>query len=480
MRQHRVKRANRKPSFFWQGVLILAPMLVLAKLGALALSQDRRTAEQNAARGAQEFAEQAAEEVWNALHSTVSRQPLVVSKPNDTVAISNAISAYIKAFTAPSDTLRMELNPSGELVWPVPYEATPAPRPLDWSELNAPQRAAWQTAQSVSDYRAFLALSPPDGFSIAAGLALGEGLLQAGSSNELTEALSSFHTTADRYWNATTESGVPVRALAEFKKFQAQNALWKFSPIRETEAMDIYHNTLRVLIDYPSCISSELLLQLAALNINPPLSPAQAKIREMWAKDARHDWEERELIRKIYSAAQKELFRPPAVTFSSVLSGSPLNLARRAESSATFWISLRSVEEFGTLPTRTVPASSLAAEQREPELPPLTPAWSNVMLEEARDRSRRQISNPLNRGFVRLTHDERWLLVRLTNASGSTVVCRTTRAVSDNVKSALQRIRKPEYLDASVRVAGMDVIASTQLDIVRQVSGGKGDRKSVV
>ena len=63
MRQRRVKRTNRKPSFFWQGVLILAPMLVLAKLGALALSQDKRMAEHEAQLRAQDLAEQVADKL---------------------------------------------------------------------------------------------------------------------------------------------------------------------------------------------------------------------------------------------------------------------------------------------------------------------------------------------------------------------------------------------------------------------------------
>ena len=65
MAQHRVKRTHRKPSFFWQGVLILAPMLVLAKLGALAIWQDKRMAQHEAELRAQDLAEQAVEK-WAA------------------------------------------------------------------------------------------------------------------------------------------------------------------------------------------------------------------------------------------------------------------------------------------------------------------------------------------------------------------------------------------------------------------------------
>src|SRR5215210_5016280 len=65
MAERPVKQKNRKPSFFWQGVLILAPVLVLAKLGALAISQDKRMARQAAELQAQEMADDAATNIWN-------------------------------------------------------------------------------------------------------------------------------------------------------------------------------------------------------------------------------------------------------------------------------------------------------------------------------------------------------------------------------------------------------------------------------
>jgi signal transduction histidine kinase len=61
MSEGRVKSKKRKPGFFWQGVLILAPMLVLAKLGALAIWQDKRMAQHEAELRAQDLAEQAAD-----------------------------------------------------------------------------------------------------------------------------------------------------------------------------------------------------------------------------------------------------------------------------------------------------------------------------------------------------------------------------------------------------------------------------------
>src|SRR5215212_9638330 len=79
MGERRVKPKNRKPTFFWQGVLILAPMLVLAKLGALALWQDKRMAQHEATLRAQDAAEEAAQTIWNDLQSFDDPPPAISS-----------------------------------------------------------------------------------------------------------------------------------------------------------------------------------------------------------------------------------------------------------------------------------------------------------------------------------------------------------------------------------------------------------------
>jgi hypothetical protein len=59
MDERRVKRSrqSRPPNFLWQGLLILLPVLVLAKVGALAIWQDKRLARHEAELRAQELAE---------------------------------------------------------------------------------------------------------------------------------------------------------------------------------------------------------------------------------------------------------------------------------------------------------------------------------------------------------------------------------------------------------------------------------------
>ncbi len=58
-------RVNRKPTFFWQGVLILLPACLLAALGLYSLRKDRLLLESEAQTRAQQLADDLADAVWN-------------------------------------------------------------------------------------------------------------------------------------------------------------------------------------------------------------------------------------------------------------------------------------------------------------------------------------------------------------------------------------------------------------------------------
>src|SRR3954465_14332620 len=60
-------QAQRAPSFFWHGLLILAPVVVLTAIGATALWKERRLALREAEARGQEIAEAAAQDIWKQL-----------------------------------------------------------------------------------------------------------------------------------------------------------------------------------------------------------------------------------------------------------------------------------------------------------------------------------------------------------------------------------------------------------------------------
>src|ERR1041384_5738071 len=99
MAWRRAKRKNRKPRFIWQALLILAPVLVLAKLGAYALWRDQHLALREAEERAHELAQEAAGRIWDELEKT--DRPLI------------------------------QFDPSGNLLEPKPYDRIPVPHPLN-------------------------------------------------------------------------------------------------------------------------------------------------------------------------------------------------------------------------------------------------------------------------------------------------------------------------------------------------------------
>src|SRR4051812_46158735 len=127
MGKRRVKRTNRKPSFFWQAVLILAPMLVLAKLGALALSQDKRMAEHEAALRAQDIAEQTADLLWQELQRD---EPFTNQFSFDDKHPGSTFLDYA------SGTRRIEIDATGRLISPAPFDLAPLPHLLEAATLT--------------------------------------------------------------------------------------------------------------------------------------------------------------------------------------------------------------------------------------------------------------------------------------------------------------------------------------------------------
>src|SRR5262245_34937538 len=114
-------------SFFWQGVLILLPVVVLASAGFLSLRQDRLLARHEAVEKAQALAEQIADTVWKRIFRA--------DAPLD----------------FPEHAFRLDTE--GQLVFPPSAPASPEPLPLDPEPLTEAQRRLWVllTAAAVTE-----------------------------------------------------------------------------------------------------------------------------------------------------------------------------------------------------------------------------------------------------------------------------------------------------------------------------------------
>src|ERR1051325_8878435 len=91
-----------RPTFFWQGALIVLPVIVLAAVGVVSLRQDKLLAQHEAAERAQGIADELAPRIWAEL-----------TRAGETSAFRPG------AF---------EINAAGDLVFPPPYTPLPLPR----------------------------------------------------------------------------------------------------------------------------------------------------------------------------------------------------------------------------------------------------------------------------------------------------------------------------------------------------------------
>src|SRR5258707_13257244 len=164
-------KTNRKPTFVWQGLLIMLPVVVLAAVGFFSLRQDKVLAEHEATERAQAIADDLLPKIWSELNDLKS--------PDDL------------------DHHAFEIDPEGQLLSP-PAITPLAPNPFDRSQLSAVQAALWRKAEAVEAddgdvrsaiqvLRGFLDSNPPPNFAATARYRLGLLLTKAARDDEARE-----------------------------------------------------------------------------------------------------------------------------------------------------------------------------------------------------------------------------------------------------------------------------------------------------
>jgi len=236
-----VNRPSRKPSFLWQGVLILAPVLVLAGIGGYALWKDQRLAVREAEARAQELADQAAGKIWDELEK-----------------------AGLPA---------IQFDRSGKLLVPKPYDEVPAPYPLDEAASNTEQRRLWHAAQmaftesnrtNVAElFEKFLKTNPPREFAAVAHFKRGLALEQTG---QRSEAGREFAAVIDRFSGALSEAGLPLDFLARAH----------IQPRSEF---------VRYAIEHPCALTRQIIAELSGAE-----KSETALIRTQWAQEEELRW----------------------------------------------------------------------------------------------------------------------------------------------------------------------------------------------
>ncbi len=304
-------RTTRKPTFFWQGMLILLPVALMAGFGLWALLHERNAVEQEARQRANEILQALPADFGSrvALRMTEfspaygwlqNQQKVLSAWPGSNEQqwwATNILLAELPAWQAAFPTLQpqsvfplhdLSLNTNGVLLYSG-FNNPPAP-PEWFVTLTADQRAAWTALRKADDAaepasnvvqlaRQFLETKPP-----APARANAEFIqLRAESQSEpATNAVSDLLRFFNRHYyiqsvtvEPLSETGVPLSALALAEVLRRA---------RECGATEPLWTTLQTEIELrPSVLTPNLLDEAAPLAARDRrLVPALDALRRLW------------------------------------------------------------------------------------------------------------------------------------------------------------------------------------------------------
>ena len=263
----------RTPAFFWQGVLIMLPVVVLAVAALVSLRQDERTAEADARRRASENVQGLARAMRSSLDAELRRyvqlQNMWASGLQDRQVIPDAqLQADIKTWERNYPGLKFEelaLPPGtiladGRQIEPPDFPA--APRPPKWFlDLSPQQRTLWEEMRDSGSvklrntrWQDFRGSNPSGEAELAASL-LNEPPPQIIANTEASPS----------------ESGISFEEIATYQLLTATNA-----QLTDT----LLHSVWWRVIDHPSIVSPKL-LQLAGSLTNQTSPGLQQKFIRM-------------------------------------------------------------------------------------------------------------------------------------------------------------------------------------------------------
>jgi signal transduction histidine kinase len=260
-------RSARQPTFYWQGLLIILPAILLAGAGFFSLRQDRVLAYHEATEQARKLA-------------TDLAQTLLPNALGTEVPTLEAISSFRAAPKSPEDDPILKLARSDaaaiaclvdeqhDLKYPPALPPWPVPQALDITELDEGQRKLWQAVRKAawSDEDLgltatlclqFLASEPPQPFAALASYHLALLLLQQ---NEFQQAWQILATLVSRSDEIADETGFSLRSYAGLQLLEMAFQL----PLPELQRVRLLSSVYSREVLEPSALSSFLLDQAAA------------------------------------------------------------------------------------------------------------------------------------------------------------------------------------------------------------------------
>jgi signal transduction histidine kinase len=264
--------SNRQPSFFWQGALIVLPVIVLAAVGMLSLRQDKILARHEAAERAQTIADDVAAKAWTLLTNAGSGEGACV----------------------------FAVDAAAQLAFPPPYPTLPIPRSFDMAKLSTDQAELWTggrqaemsengRSSAINAYRKFLDLKPPAEFRATARFALAVLLVRE---KQLEAAANILQALLQEDPDAVGESGLPLEPMAELKFLElADRVPGKMQQLVSVET--ICSNS----VCRPTAVSPVLLRSVAERSS----TSAAREIVRTW----RARWDSEELSRTLFQSARE-------------------------------------------------------------------------------------------------------------------------------------------------------------------------------
>ncbi len=422
------------PRFFWQGVFIVLPVVVLAGAGLFSIRQDHAMAQREAIERAQALADQIASTLWFEL-----------TDPSRLVQFTN------HAFRIDSE---------GRLQFPPPAPSVPVPQPLDMAVLDAVQRSLWSAAQAngraaIEACREFLLLKPPGNYAAAAQYRL--GLLLEAEGNA-PEALAMFKLLAEQHPEARSESGLPLASLAELRRLTLASS-------NDTAGLEAFCSNL---VERPTFLTSRLLAEAARIGTAP-----HTNIVGRWQEA----WEQRAALHSLATAALAQA-GPPAV---KNVTGAPMLFTNVPPVPKLFWFHARDVRP-GT--ERAVFRASASPKFNEADKPADRGSMTVVAGGKFAEQLAKETSRRASRPAASSDEDVHWLAARLDDPSGShQILCRGLGLYSSGKldlgtrawrELALRIPELPDWFGITLQLAGETLISPNALHEVVLQGGGKG------
>jgi signal transduction histidine kinase len=263
-----MKNQLSKPTFFWQGLLILLPAVVLATFGFVSLRQDRVLAFHDATEQAKTMTKEVVEVLLpSALGARTLSSQAILNFQNDPSAPE--LEPILLHSRENAGHIAFLIGDHGELLYPKPLLPLPM-EALDAGNVASPELNALedirQTAATnqnagaaIRSYQQLLGASPSGVIAAMAGYELATLLRRQGA---LQEAWNLFETIAGTSGGAVGETGLPLRPLAELQLVEMESDL----PKLESKRLPWLNSLCATVVLEPFVLSEFLLAKATELN----------------------------------------------------------------------------------------------------------------------------------------------------------------------------------------------------------------------